>query len=233
MKPIALLYIMSDSQKCWVAGLQNTGTNLLAKVLRKGGCAIPDKMWKHRLLDESLLNSKKGIVDKTKTINISILTRHPFCWAAGMQKAPYEFAPLASSFDKPVVVKNKDLTWKADSVGGAWNKYMQQALDVQTASEKHPNVNVAFVPYESLLHPTTGVRTLKEAFPNLSIVDVDEYKSMLTKPAKTHGNPRSLKESKRAAETRCKNILTDAQIKTLRETVDPHLASHFKYDLGN
>tara|TARA_B100000963_G_C22591829_1_gene655896 strand:+ start:153 stop:827 length:675 start_codon:yes stop_codon:yes gene_type:complete len=224
---------MPDSEKCWVAGLQNTGTNLLAKVLTKGGCAIPDKMWKHRLLDESLLDRKKGIVDKTKTTNISILTRHPYCWAAGIQKAPYEFAPLASSFDKPVVVKHADLTWKADSVGGAWNKYMQQALDFQSASEKHPEVNVAFVPYESMLDPTTGLRTLKDAFPNLNVVDVEKYRSVLEKPAKTHGKPRSLRDSRRAAETRCMDDLTDAQVETLRKTVDPNLAAQFKYDLGN
>lgn len=230
---------MPASEKCWVAGLQNTGTNLLAKVLTKGGCATPDKkMWKHRLLDESLLDLEKGIADKTKTTNIPILTRHPYCWAAGIRKAPYEFANFASSFDKPfdkpvTVKKNKGFTWKADSVGDAWNKYMQQALDVQIASEKHPNINVAFVPYESLLHPTTGVQALKGAFPNLSIVDVKEYRSVLEKPAKTHGKPRSLRDSRRAAETRCTEDLTDAQIETLRKTVDPNLAAYFEYDLGD
>ena len=172
-------------------------------------------------------------MDKKKTTNISILTRHPFCWAAGIQKAPYEFEPLASSFDKPVVVTNAGLTWKAGSVGGAWNKYMQQALDFQSASEKNPEVNVAFVPYESMLDPKTGLRTLKDAFPNLSVVDVEQYRSVLEKPAKNHGKPRSLRDSKRAAETRCMDDLTDAQIETLRKTVDPHLAAQFKYDLGN
>lgn len=235
-----LLYIMPDSEKCWVAGLQNTGTNLVDNLLKKGDtCDVlenrvnTEPTWKHRLLSESLLDPKEGIVDKTKTTNISILTRHPYCWAAGIQKAPYEFAPLASSFDKPVVIKNAGLTWKADSVGDAWNKYMQQALDFQTASKKRPEVNAAFVPYESLLDPTTGVRTLKEAFPNLSVVDVEKYRSVLEKPAKTHGKPRSLRDSRRAAETRCKEDLTDAQIETLRKTVDPNLAAQFKYGLGN
>lgn len=98
------LGIKTGSNECRVLvfGNNNTGTNLVEKLITSQGCtphaqghaARRTPFWKHKLLtSEDLDRAKKANVDA-----VIVTTRHPYCWARGMKKAPYPKDQIKRNF---------------------------------------------------------------------------------------------------------------------------------------
>jgi hypothetical protein len=211
----------------------NTGTNVTEKLVKSQGCEVMTNNtsrgenswpWKHKLLDKEDLRR----VENDKGDTIISTTRGPYCWARSMIKAPYHVRN--PSTNGAWVVDREPHSWRAENLGEAWNKYMLSVSDFHDRASDHPSITSTILPYEALISDG-GLDAFKSALPVARNMTQQEFETVMSSPAKSHGKPRTLADAKKATGTECKDELWPEQIEQLRATVDHGLAAKFGYEL--
>uniref|UniRef100_A0A6C0K0M1 Uncharacterized protein n=1 Tax=viral metagenome TaxID=1070528 RepID=A0A6C0K0M1_9ZZZZ len=169
-------------QRIYILGPFNSGTNLLASLLRNNVINAQlvegDSPWKHTLNKRDLL-----FLQKNRRNILCIMHRPLLSWIAGVQKMPYDLVFLP---DGKVRFLNKVYP-NIIKVYHAYDSMYQDIL--RKADNKHPTV---IIDYFKLLHPENGFDYLNSQLKKAGVGCLrskDQFCKALLRPSKNHGSP--------------------------------------------
>ena len=172
-------------QQIYILGPFNSGTNLLASMLRDNviGARLVEEdsklYWKHTLNKHHLL-----FLQKNRRNILCIMHRPLLSWIAGVQKMPYDFVFLPDG-------KVRFLEQIFPNIVEVYRAYNSMYQDIlQRADDKHP---VVMIDYFKLLHPDNGFEylntQLKKAGMGCRLRSKNQFCMALLRPSKDHGSP--------------------------------------------
>jgi hypothetical protein len=174
---------VSDSKSLQVIGPFNTGTNLMYSLLSNKTKSFKiDFIWKHEINFSSL---EHHIKDNRK--KFIIMYKPIYNWIYSIKKASYDIKFLENGIHGKVLFKQK--IYK--NIIEVYNLYYQMYLKILTCP------NVIFINYYKLISDD-GLDYLNNKLQKIGIekLDLYEYNTALSKPAKNHG--RSVKNANEA-----------------------------------
>lgn len=230
-----------------VLGAHNTGTNLMARLLRTRSCVVGRKFWKHMPCPQ-MLDAEVAQACSNGT-HLFLMVRHPASWLVSMRKAPYEWRvattanealgrpPIdhTTSLDTtPIVLDDAASTSEVPpgarhypSLVALYNHYTAMFVELAT---KYPH-QCTVVAYDVLIDPVRGcpyfAARVARAVGHDADADVDDdprtraFHDVLARPAKTHG--KSVKNAREAfAKTHARySTLTSREKDIVVKTCEP------------